>query len=158
LGIDISPNVLSLSTLDNNTTTFSFVSPRYRCCFAIFVSLNNKFCFYIPNNHSLSRISTQIIIRFHFLLLTSGVTAAAGKYSHCNSYLTRAGSVSVQTTPINKSHAGLNNMGTPHGSNNSLAWWRGKQHAHAGSHHIQLVPVLLRPALRSAYHHSNQVI
>jgi hypothetical protein len=46
LGIAISPNVLSLSTLDNNTTTFSFVSPRYRCCIAIFVSLNNKFCFY----------------------------------------------------------------------------------------------------------------
>jgi hypothetical protein len=44
LGIAISPNVLSLSTLDNNTTTFSFVSPRYRCCIAIiFVSLNNKF-------------------------------------------------------------------------------------------------------------------
>jgi hypothetical protein len=31
--------VLSLSTLDNNiTTTFSFVSPRYRCCIAIFVA------------------------------------------------------------------------------------------------------------------------
>jgi hypothetical protein len=48
--------------------------------------------------------------------------------------------------------------GDGHGSNNRLAWWLGKQHAHAGSHHIQLVLVLLRPALRSAYHHSNQVI
>jgi hypothetical protein len=39
LGIDISPKVLSLSTLDNNnTTTFRFVSPRYRCCIAIFVA------------------------------------------------------------------------------------------------------------------------
>jgi hypothetical protein len=36
--LSISPNVLSLSTLDNNTTTFSFVSPRYRCCIGIFVA------------------------------------------------------------------------------------------------------------------------
>jgi hypothetical protein len=35
---DISPNVLSLATLDNNTTTFSFVSPRCGRCVAIFVA------------------------------------------------------------------------------------------------------------------------
>jgi hypothetical protein len=57
LGIAISPNVLSLSTPENNTTTFSFVYPRYRCCIAIFCCSTTSLAS-IPNNYSLLRIST----------------------------------------------------------------------------------------------------
>jgi hypothetical protein len=69
---------------------------------------------------ALCRQSSSIYV----LLLTSYVTAAAGKYSHDYPYLAH---VSVQTTPINKSPPGLYNMGTTHGRSNQWQWTRQQQ-------------------------------
>jgi hypothetical protein len=57
LGIDISPNVLSLSTLDNNTTTFSLSLPD-TVVVSLFLYRSTTSFVSIPNNHSLLRIST----------------------------------------------------------------------------------------------------
>ena len=57
MGIAISPNVLSLSTLDNNTTTFSLSLPD-TVVVSLFLYRSTTSFVSIPNNHSLLRIST----------------------------------------------------------------------------------------------------
>jgi hypothetical protein len=57
-GIEISPNVLSLSTLDNNTTTFSLSLPD-TVVVSLFLYRSTTSFVSIPNNHSLLRISTE---------------------------------------------------------------------------------------------------